>query len=488
MNRKPPASPHEIVELVLRRKWWILTPILVIPIIVLAYSLTMPKLYHSETVILVDPQKIPTDYVKATVTGDVADRLQTITEEVMSRTRLQHIVDEFGLYRDKRAKYSSEQIIAIMRQDITVDLIRGTNEKSPVGGFKIGYTAVSPDLAQKVTQEIANLFIEENLKARGQQATGTNAFIQSEVDKAKTALNAQEEKIRAFKAAHLGSLPEQEASNLQLIGQVQSLAEANSQAIDRATQQRVYLQSMLNINGNGDKASTPAVATQAQIDLQAKRAQLYAAQQKYTDSHPDVVRLKNEVASLEDEVRNQPKGKPVLIGNSGPNVAQQFESQLASIQQEIKLRTKRQAELEGQINSLQGRVAVLPTVQSEYADLSRDYEGLQKNYQSLVEKEQSSGMAAELEHHDESERFRILDPAGKPSAPSSPNMLLINGGGLICSFILGALLALTVDMFDSTIHNPDEFDRYLNIPLIVTVPVIDLPTKKNIGHLKRVSG
>jgi succinoglycan biosynthesis transport protein ExoP len=483
MNRKPPSSPRDLIDLVLRRKWWILVPLTVIPVLVLGVSLRMPKRYHSETVILVDPQKIPTEYVKATVTGDVADRLQNISEEVMSRTRLQRIADELGLYNEMRGKMSPEQLISTMRKDITVDLIRGTNERNPVGGFKIGYTASRPDLAQKVTQEIANLFIEENLKARGLQASGTNEFIQTEMQKAKTALSVQEEKIRAFKAAHLGSLPEQEASNLALIGQVQSMAEANSQAIDRATQQRVYLQSMLNMNG-GDKGGVPGVATQAQIDLQTKRSELSTAKQKYTDSHPDVVRLRNEVATLEEEVRTQPKDAPAFVPSSGTNTAQQFQSQLASIQEEIKSRMMRQAQLEGQIRALQGRVEVLPAVQSQYAELSRDYEALQKNYQSLVEKEQSSGMAAELEHHDESERFRILDPAGKPSSPSSPNMLLINGGGLVFALIVGAFLAFIVDMFDPTIHNPDEFERYLNIPLIVTIPALASGTKKKARQLK----
>lgn len=484
MNRKPPASPHEITDLLLRRKWWILLPLLIIPVVVAAVSLRLPKRYHSETVILVDPQKIPTEYVKATVTSDVADRLQTISEEVMSRTRLQRIADEVGLYNEIRGKKTQEELISAMRKDITVDLIRGSNDKTPVGGFKIGYTADTPVIAQKVTQQIANLFIEENLKARGQQATGTNEFIQSEMTKAKESLNEQEEKIRAFKAAHMGSLPEQESSNLALIGQLQSLSEANSQALDRATQQRVYLQSMLNVSGGNEKGEMPASATPAQIQLQAKRAELSAAQQKYTDSHPDVVRLRNEVATLEEEVRNQPKNKPLMIGTTGPNVAQQFQSQLASIQQEIHSRTARQAELEAQIRSLQGRVEVLPAVQSQFADLSRDYDALQKNYQSLVEKEQSSGMAAELEHHDESERFRILDPAALPTAPSSPNLLMINAGGVGFAFVLGLLMAFLVDMFDSTIHNPDEFDRYLDIPLIVTIPAMHSGAERKPRKLK----
>lgn len=471
MSRVPPSSLADIVALIRRRKWWIVVPLLAIPPLVFFVGSRIPRKYRSETVILVDPQKIPTEYVKATA-GDVADRLQNIREEVMSRTRLQRIADDLGLYQEIRNKSSQDAIITAMRHDISVDLIRGANDKNPVGGFKISYTSLSPTMAQKVTQQIANLFIEENLHARGQQAQGTNEFIQSELEKSREALKEQEAKISAFKAAHFGSLPEQEASNLQLIGQLQSLAEANSQAIDRATQQRVYLQSMLNINGNGDKSEIARPLSPAQVELQAKQAQLNAAEQRYTPSHPDVMRLQNEVRMLEQKVRDEPKGKIVSVGSTGPNVAQQFESQLASIQQEIRMRTERQTQLEGQIHNLQARIAVVPAVQGQFADLNRDYEGLQKNYQSLIEKEQSSGMAAELELHEQSERFRVLDPASLPSSPSSPNLLLINAAGICGALLIGFALAFLIDMMDPTIHTPEECDRYLNVPLIVTIPAI----------------
>lgn len=478
MSRMPPSSPADILALVLRRKWWIMIPLLTIPTIVFVVSSRLPRSYRSETVILVDPQKIPAEYVKATVTGDVADRLQNIREEVMSRTRLQRIADDLGLYQEIRGKTNKDGLIAAMRKDITVELIRGANDRNPVGGFKISYTSSTPEMAQKVTQQIANLFIEENLQARGQQAQGTNEFIQSELQKARDALKQQEAKISAFKAAHFGSLPEQEASNLQLIGQLQSLAEANGQAMDRATQQRVYLQSMLNISGSGDKAEIARTLSPAQAELQTKRAQLNVSEQRYTSSHPDVIRLRNEVAMLEQEVQSEPKGKAAPLGSTGPNVAQQFESQLASIQQEIRMRTARQAQLEGQIHSLQARIAVVPAVQGQFADLNRDYEGLQKNYQSLIEKEQSSGMAAELELHEQSERFRILDPASRPSSPSSPNLLLINGAGIAGALLIGFSLAFIRDMTDPTIHTPEECDRYLDVPLIVTIPAISAGSTK----------
>jgi succinoglycan biosynthesis transport protein ExoP len=474
MVRKPPSDFSQITGLLSRRKLWILIPLLVVPPVIYVGSHFLPRQYTSQTMILVDPQKIPVEYVKATVTSDVTDRLQTISEEVMSRTRLETIAQETELYRDIRAKGGMDQVVAAMRKDITVDVIKGANDKTPVDGFKISYVASNPALAQKVTEKIADLFIAENLKERDQDAQGTESFIEDQLAKARIDLTAQEQKISAFKASHLGSLPEQENANLSMIGEYQSLEQANSEAIDRANQQKTYLQSMLNVSGGGKSATAAAAPTDLQLQLQTAEQQLATARQSYTEEYPDVVRLREQVAQLQQEVKHQPKNAPRVLSASGPNVSQQLESQLLSIQQEIKSRTARQAMLEGQTARLQGNVEGLPTVQSDFESLNRDYTEMQKNYESLLEKEQASGMAAELEHHNQSERFRILDPAGLPTAPSSPNLLLINGGGLAFALILGIVLAVVVDMRDGTMHNADEAEEYLSAPLIIALPTITL--------------
>ena len=493
MTRKPPANIQEYGDMIQRRKWWIIIPIVGITLVVFAVSLVLPKRYRSETLILVEPQKIPEEYVHATVTTDVTDRLQTISEEVMSRTRLQTIIDDLHLYPNLQGKESKEDIVATMRKDIDVDVISNAHpEKHSVGAFKIAYIGSSPELAQKVTNEIADLFIQENLKVRDQQAQGTNQFIGNELNKARQTLAVQEEKIRQFKATHLGSLPEQSASNLQLISQYQSLAQANSEAIDRANQQRVYLQSMLNMSGVGKGgAGAAAPLTPLQIELQKARQDLSAARQKYTESHPDVVRLKSEVETLEEEVKNQPqsaRAEAAAGSPAGPNMVQQLQSQLVAIEQEIKARAERQRVLESQLAALQGRVESLPAVESQFADQSRDYESTQKNYQSLVEKQAASAMAAELERHDESEQFRVLDPAGLPSKPYSPNLKIINGAGLLGSILIGLLLAFSMELRDPTIHDADDMMQYLSIPLLTTVPSIPRTTSAGQSRFKTLAG
>ena len=246
MTRKPPSNVREIIDLVVRRKWWIIACVLIVPPLVFVVGWYLPKQYRSETMIMVDQQRVPAEYVKATVTGDVTDRLQTISEEVMSRTRLLTIANKDNLYGKIREKYGDDVALAAMRKDITVDIIKGANDRSPIDGFKIAFIATTPKMAQRVTQQIADLFIQENVKERDQDAESTEQFIGNALVQARADLAAQDAKIRDFKATHLGSLPEQESANLAMIGEYQGLAQSNSEAIDRANQQRVYLQSMLD--------------------------------------------------------------------------------------------------------------------------------------------------------------------------------------------------------------------------------------------------
>jgi polysaccharide chain length determinant protein (PEP-CTERM system associated) len=473
MTRKFPVTATEYLQLMRRRKWWAIIPIAVIPVAVFLVSLTLPRQYRSETLILVEPQKIPAEYVHTTVTGDVTDRMQTISEEILSRTRLQQIIDDLHLYPKMQGKMSKEAIISMMRKDITVDVITDPRpERHNIASFKISFVASEADVAQQVTNEIANLFIQQNLKLRDIQAQGTSRFIEDELVKARAVLELQEQKVKEFNAAHMGALPEQAESNIQLLSQYQSLAQANSEAIDRAHQQQVYLQSMLSANGTptGAPVHTP---TPQEIELQQKRAELNAARQKYTDSHPDIRRLESEVASAEQQVKAHPQGVAIAGTPAGPNISQQLQGQLVSTQQEIQSRAARQKWLEAQVSGLQGRVASLPSMKSQFADMNRDYIAAQTNYQTLLQKQQDAQMAAALEQHNAGESFRILDPADRPSHPFAPNLPLINGVGILSALFLGILLAFVADMRDATIHDSTEMIRYLDIPLITAIPKIN---------------
>jgi polysaccharide chain length determinant protein (PEP-CTERM system associated) len=484
MTRKPPSNTREIIDMLIRRKMWIIACLIIVPPLVFVAGRYWPKKYRSETLILVDPQRVPEEYVKATVTGDITDRLQTISDEVMSRTRLLMIANKDNLYQKVRRKHGDDGVIYAIRKDITVDIIQGTAEHS-IDGFKIAYIASTPALAQEVTRQIADLFIQENIKERDQDAESTAQFIQNQLITTRASLALQDQKIRDFKAAHLGELPEQESANLSMISEYQSLAQQNSEAIDRANQQEVYLQSMLGTSQGQKQLAAPP--TPLQLQLQAARNQLADDRQKYTEAYPDVVRLRDEVATLEAAVKHQPQSARHATTASEPSVQQQLESQLLATKQEVRARTERQQQLERQVGEVQSKVQSLPAVQQEYESLSRDYNEMQKNYESLLEKEQASGMAEQLELHNESERFRVLDPANLPTVPYSPSPQKVDLGGVLGALLLGLGLAYLAEMRDPSIHTADEAEMYLSVPLIIALPSLNLNKALAAGANKKMA-
>lgn len=487
MQKRPPTDISDYIDIFHRRKWWILVPAFLIAIGVSVVSLKLPKFYRSQTLILVDPQKVPSEYVKATVSSDVTDRLQTLSQEILSRTRLQKVIDQFGLYKDQPSSMSQEDIIEMMRKDIKVEVVADENASSrskASAAFKISYVGKDPALVQQVTRQIASLFIEENLKVRQDQAVGTDSFIESELNKAAQLLQVQEDKIRAFKARHIGSLPEQQQANLQVLGQLQGLLQANSDAIGRAQQQKTYLESLLNAM---EKRTTPLPKPGFQAELDSRRAELVAAEEKYTPTHPDVVRLKNEVKALEAKAATMAAAEAKSTPTS--DQPDQFRSQLLAIQQEIKERTGRQSDLEARIRGLQGRIDLLPNVEQQFSELNRDYLTSKANYESLLQKKNSSGMAAEMERHAKGEQFRILDPANFPEKPFKPDMLQLNLMGLVGGIVIGCGLGMLFEFKDPSLHTDKDVAFLIPVKVLGTMPVIMTPStfaaekkKKRMGY------
>lgn len=472
MKKNAPTNIHEYWELAIRRKWWIIVPTLVITLAVCVVAYKLPKIYKSETLILVDPQKVPPELIRSTVSGGVAERLQTISQEILSRTRLQRIIDQFGLYREYRAKLSDDDIIEKMRKDIQVQVDLERRSEAAIGAFKISYVGRDPVLVQQVTNEIASLFIMENLKAREQQAESTAEFIDRELEKAREALQEQEEKIRLFKLSHMGSLPEQQQTNLSLLSQYQGMLQTNSEAIARNQQQKTYLESLIQASDKNSNSGNAAVAvpTPLQTELSAKKLELLAAKQKYKDSHPDVIRLQTSVRILEQQVKEAQTQNIVVGSPSDPYL--QIRQQIVALQQEQETRARRQLEIESKMRQIQGRVELLPTVEQQFAEINRDYQTSKQNYESLLQKKNASSIAAELERHAKGEQFRILDPASFPEKPYRPNVPLVDAIGFLAGLAIGIGLAMFIDLNDTAIYTEKELVFYTSLPVMGTFPVL----------------
>jgi polysaccharide chain length determinant protein (PEP-CTERM system associated) len=469
MQRRPPDI-SDYIQIFLRRKWWIILPTLAVVCLMCVISVNLPRYYKSSTVIGIDAQKVPTEFVRNTINSDAVQRLQAISQEILSRTRLQKIIEQYGLYKDK-TNLSQEDVIELMRKDIALDVVEDKNNTNStthsLGGFKITYTSTNPQMAQQVTRQLGSLFIEENLKLRQSQAEGTSEFISQELEKAKLDLETQETRIKEFKARYMGSLPEQQAANLQMIGQAQAMLQANSDALSRAQQQKTYLESMEN---SLEKQKPAPAKTELQTALIGKRAELTVAKEKYQPNHPDLIRLQNEVAALEQQAKDLAKTEQPNDPKAGS--ADQMKSQIAMANDEIKARQQKQTELENRIRTLQNKVDVLPVIEQQYAEFNRDYTVASDNYKTLLAKKNASGMSADVEHQAQGEQFRVIDPASLPQKPYKPDLIQLNLIGMFGGLVIGCGLGAMKEFKDSAMYSEKDIRYYLPMPHLGTMPVV----------------
>jgi polysaccharide chain length determinant protein (PEP-CTERM system associated) len=465
-KRRTPGSVDDFVDLVLRRKWWLLIPAVVVSCLTVLVVHHLPRMYQSETMILVEPQKVPADFVKPTVSSDIASRLQAISEVILSRTRLAQIIQKYSLYPQEQ-KLTETQLVDRMRKDIDVTTIVDTNERDPkIGGFRITYTGPDPVLVQQVTRELASLFIQENVQTRAQQALGTKSFIDSEVQKATQQLQQDENELRNLKLQYMGSLPEQEGANLQELGQLQTMLQTNADATARAEQQKTYLTSLMQAVSQpvAAEAAPSPLATQ----LQQKEVELATAEKRYQPDYPDVVRLKTEVAALRTQIRSSAKG-PVNKTANGATIVQ-MQGQIHQLDQEIAQRKKKQTEIEARIHSMQTRVERLPEVEEKLAGVQREYATAKANYVSLLQKQDAAAMAAAMEQQAEGEEFRLVDPANLPEVPVTPNVPKLDLFGVMGGLTLGGVLAFAVEMADSSVRNERDLEHYLGSAPLALIP------------------
>jgi succinoglycan biosynthesis transport protein ExoP len=447
----------------------------------------LPGKYRSETVILIEQQRVPEHYVEPNVALDLQQRLQSMSEQILSRTRLLGIIEKFHLYGERQA--DSDNLLAQMRKDIMVELIRG-ERADQISAFKVSYSANSSVVAQQVTAELTSLFIEENLRNREQLAEDTTTFLESELVDARRNLDQQEARLREFKNRYMGQLPEQTTSNLQILSGLQGRLQATTDALNQAQQQRLYLQSLLTQY----RALAPRKPTSGAQDsslsvysldekLTTLRAQLADLKAKYTSRHPDIVRLNEEIAATE-KLRSQAeeeakKTKSSEVGSEANNADLGGDAQttpaIAQVQSQLKANefdmTNRKAEiqkLESDIDSYQQRLNLAPAREQELAAITRDHEQSRLNYESLLAKRNQSNMATNLEKRQQGEQFRMIDPPSLPQRPYFPNRLYFSVGGLAFGVAVGLALVVLLELLSPRLYTEEEIDAVLDGGAAVT--------------------
>ncbi len=495
------ASLDDYWAIVRRRRWWILLPLSVCWLVAWVVSWLLPATFQSDALILVEQQKVPEQYVVPNVSVSLQERLQSMTQQILSRTRLQATIDRFHLYAGDggfMSKMKSADPVDQMRRDIQIELVSAPGRPAELTAFKIRYSASSPELAQQVNSELTTLFIDENLKSQQQLSESTTAFLDGRVADARTKLAEQEAKVRAFKATHFGTLPTQLGSNVQIMSGLQAQLQATQHAVESAEQQKLYLQSLLQQYQSvqdslvsGDSTVTAPEALEA--ELKTLRVQLADAQSKYTDSYPDVVALKDMIAKteqlkkqIEDEIATKQQevadsaaeaseSRPASMRNGTLNPMMQIQSQLKANQFESDNLKQQERKIQSELSEYQARLNGTPQTEQELADISRGYEESQLNYNSLLQKQNQSQLATSLEQRQQGQQFRIIDPSSLPYKPSAPNRALVSLGGLVLGLAVGAALAALLELTDARVRHEKDLQGLIPARVLVGIPRLNTP-------------
>ncbi len=483
----------------LRRKWYIIIPFTLSVIISLGVYKHLPKEYKTTTLILVQAQRVPESYVRPTLTDSVSDRLGTISQEILSRTRLERVINELNLYSGMSSKLPMEQIVDMMKQKIEVKVQRQNV-------FSISFVGTEPRTVMQVTNKLASLFIEENLKLRESRVEGTVDFISKELQTMESNLKKKEDAVRRYKEKNMGQLPGQMEANLKILEQLKQQFKTTSDGLKAAEDRIVVLQNQIELEQSMDRqperGSSPSIPaargslSQGQnigvergpgeslaAQLNALKRDLANAESRYTAGHPDVVDLKRKIASLERRMKKQEEERerrlrelrerqeaaasPLSDSNAERLISQ--EVQLKAAESEARRLKEEIGSLKEQIALYQRRIEETPKRELEMVDLNRDYEILKMNYQSLLDKKFQSQMAENLERKQQGEQFRVLDPARLPEEPFKPNRDRVLAIGAFLGLAMGLGLAWFRESMDRSFYEVSDLESYLNLPVLTTI-------------------
>jgi polysaccharide biosynthesis transport protein len=505
----PSHSLDEYLTIALHRRWWIVLPVFVCWVATWGISWIVPATYESEATILVERQKVPDQYVMPNVTADLEDRLQVITQQILSRARLEAMIDDLHLYARPRglaALFKFGDVVDQMRADIDIHPVETPGRPDEFSAFKIRYSASSPEVAQKVNVELASLFVSENVQTQRQLSENTTAFFESQLADARKKMEQQEAQVAAFKAKHAGDLPSQLESNVQILAGLQSQLENTDRALDGAKQQKIYLESLQQEYesaaaslGGGDASLSEAQALDKELVELHRRLQALLTID--TDTHPDVLALRDEIAktekarqeaaaraeSLEQAEKEHGKidaGTAAGVQRGSPTAMMQIQSQLKANGAEIANDEQREKDFQVEIEKYQSRLNATPQTEQELTDISRGYEETRSNYTSLLQKQMQSQLATSLDREQQGEQFRIIDPPTLPAKPSAPNRFMISLGGLAAGLFCGLCLATVAEFMDSRVRHDKDLEAIVPTRILVNLPRFSTPGENQARRMR----
>jgi len=494
MNSQQHAAtlkPDQILEIIIRRRWFILIPVCIALTAGFFYTLKAPKTYMASTTILIQPQKVPTDYVQSIVTADPQQRINTISQQILSRTNLENIIKQFGLFADAKNMYPEDKINS-MREQVVVT--QKSSRYQSTEAFAISFTGGNPEIVMNVANKLAGFFMDENLKARELQAIGTSDFLESELEKIKIKLEGREKAIADYRATYIGGLPGELETNLRTLDRLQlqysdglnSLRDMRNDVALLKTQ----ISSLREMEKSGRTTLNPdgtIAAIQALSPLEQKyeldKRQLDEFLVKYTAQHPEVIKLTKSVADLKTKVEKekQEKGR----GSPDSNTSNSLSSNNSAIfQHEFTLKR-----MENEINNLkanikqikettqvyQKRVEDTPKREQELQSIQRDYNNIKASYNSLLARGLEAELAVNMEKKQKGEQFRILDYARLPEKPIKPDVRMLLMLSLLTGFGFGGGLIFLLEFLNPTLRREEQIEEEIGLPILASIPPLEQP-------------
>lgn len=494
-----PGKTYQVkdyVEIGWRHRWLLVFPFVIATVSMFAGSQFLPDRYRSEASILIVPQRVPENFVRPTVTSGLGERLNAITSQILSRTRLERIINEFDLYSDDRETALMEDVIEQMRRDVSVSLPR-VRRGNTSDEFTVAFEAEDRQLTMQVTQRLASLFIQENLESRELQADATSRFLESELEGARRQLIEYETRLEQFRSRNAGQLPSQLDSNLQVAQSIQMQLRALEDSVARNEDRRLTLERLIADTANrlAAEASQPAELSDlppdapASLRLEVARANLRNLELRLKPEHPDVIRLSQVIADLERSAEAEALAQPLVEGPSGEmetRVARDprrdqltgYELELASVQRRVEAQQAESLELQERLAEYQARVEATPGRESELTELMRDYESIQANYSSLLQKSEQARISLNLERRQIGEQFRMLDAPRLPERPVSPDRLQLTLLAALAGLGFGVGLTALLEYRDTSLRSHEDVVTSLSLPVLAVVPLMTSQREK----------
>ncbi len=508
------------VDLVLRRRWLLIISFCLAMISGMYLSITLPKIYSADTLILIEPKGIPDKYVESLTETPVQDRVSTITEQIRSRTYLEKIINDTELYSEHK-KMILEEKIALMRKKMKIQVTRG---RKGADAFKISFEGKAPEKITAAVNALAGFFIDESIAVMRAEIDGAIGFLQDELRQKEEKLLKVENNLKEYRTEHMGGLPDQLRSNLsmlegvrkQLTEKQESLRDEKIRMIQLDAQMTDVRREMENYVPPPDFVSPedmPSIKSDPKrepenvIQLRRLREQYAALSAKYTSRHPDVIKLNEMVANLEKKLLEEAKNAPPEEPKPDPNLRKKSraeliaanyraakENQLKEIRvqyDESRLAIKRHeedmAKLLAQMTIYERRVEDTPKREQEMMSLTRDYKNIQSSYNDLLERKLDADMAVSMERKSKGQRFRVLDPAKVPVKPFSPNLMILLAISIGAGIGVGGGLIFLLDLLDTSLRRPEDIESLVEIPVLATVPGIHYrpidKIKKQLEHV-----